>query len=118
MTMLILVYIAQVLIVSFSNEAIAYVPKKDRSKVWLWLNSKMNVSICLLCQLMTWFEERSSSNNRGKRKRSPSRYRRKSTNPLYRSTMAWLVVVLATKTPVKTNSVQFNTDSAHVGIDN
>ena len=57
MTILIIVYIAQALIVSFSNEAIVYVPKKKRSKVRLWLSSKVNAFICLISKVMTWIEE-------------------------------------------------------------
>ena len=50
MSILILIYIIQASIVLFSNEAVAYIPKKNKSKVWLWLSSKINALVCSLCQ--------------------------------------------------------------------
>ena len=100
--MLKIVYIAQVIIVSFSNEAIVYVTKKNRSKVWLWLSSKMNVFKCLLCPIMTWVEEL-STNCRRKQKRTSKRYKR--GNNLYRSAISMSVVALVMNTPVRTNNV-------------
>ena len=64
---------------------------------------------------MTWFKKLFTNRQR-KQKRTSNRY--KGCTNLYRSTISLSVVALAANTPVRTNNVQFNTDSAPVGINN
>ena len=74
MTILIIVYIAQAVIVSFLNEVIVYVPKRKRSKVRLWLRSKVNIFICLISKEITWIEELSTNcRKKGKRDRKDTK---------------------------------------------